>query len=676
MSEVASLKDRFFSVLPGAYSVWGRLFASFLLISAILAIISVAAVWRFTTLSQDMSALVEQQMPEIVQVNEVATAVTELAAQATILSEPRLRKDRAAYQETLNQQLSNLSDRISQVRDPELVSARDEIEEHIRLLLSFSDQQFSLEENLIAKASSLRWLQADFQSEISPLLLDISFNIDNAVSRIEASQGRDDFRVAFDLLSSESAKRDLVQEVGREGSFAINAMLQSTNAQSAESLAQFADIALESLDHANRLLQELGDASSLITLEQSLQSLRELAIAETGVFAIAQQLIETRQQVLLELAAAQQSLSQFQKELSETGEQRRATAISVADAAIVGMQNASVQIVLLSLIGLMAMSFILVFYVRRRIVARLQALSHALRAIARGELDQPTAQMTGSDELGRMGNAVEVFRQSVIEREETLNRLQKEIEERERTNKKLQQTQVELVQAGKLAALGRLSAGISHELNQPIAATRYAAHNSLTRLEQGADVKTLEKPLQKIVRLSDRMTALVRQFSHFARRSDYQIKPIDLAPVVERSVEIFQSRLAEQPNVKIEWDAKSLKRQVHGDPLLVEQVLVNLISNAIDAIAEANRKSGSIQIIGRPEGEFVMIDVVDNGAGIPQLEHDIFEPFVTSKEVGKGTGLGLSISYTIAQDLGGVLHLRNNVDQGATASLGLRAADE
>ncbi|MCF4097364.1 ATP-binding protein [Maritalea mediterranea] len=674
MNEAGSFKDGFLNYLPGAYSVWGRLFASFLLISAILAIIAFAAVLRFTTISQDMSELVEQQMPEIVQVNEVATAVTELAAQATILSEPRLRKDRAAYQEALNAQLTNLSDRISRVRDPELITARDEIEEHIRLLLQFSDRQFSLEENLIAKGASLRWLQADFQSEISPLLLDISFNIDNAVSRIEASQGQEDFRQAFNLLSTESAKRDLVQEIGREGSFAINAMLQSTNAQSAESLAQFADISLESLDHARRLLDELGEADTLITLEQSLNSLRDLATSQSGIFAVARQLIEARKNVLLELAAAQQSLSQFQKELSETGETRRATAIGLADEAIRDMQDASLQIVALTITGLMATSFILIFYVRRRVVARLQALSHALRAIARGELNQSTAEMAGTDELGRMGNAVEVFRQSVIEREETLNRLQSEIRERERTNKKLQQTQVELVQAGKLAALGRLSAGISHELNQPIAATRYAAHNGLTRLEQGADAKTLEKPLQKIVRLADRMTALVKQFSHFARRSDYDIKPIALWPVVERSIEIFQARLVDMPHIEIKAAQSSLEQDVLGDQLLVEQVLVNLISNAIDAIEDARPITGQICISGRNDGSYFMIDVTDNGAGLPDLDHDIFEPFVTSKEVGKGTGLGLSISYTIAQDLGGVLYLKNNEQQGATASLGLKTA--
>ncbi len=490
----------------------------------------------------------------------------------------------------------------------------------------------------MAKAASLRWLQADFQSEISPLLLDISFNIDNAVSRIEASQGAEGFRDAFDLLSAESEKRDLVQEVGREGSFAINAMLQGTSAQSRESLAQFSDITLESLDRASRLLGELGDADTLITLDQSLSALREMALSPQGIFAIAQQLIEAREKVLLELSAAQESLSQFQRTLSETGNQRRATAIGLADQAIAEMQGASANIVALTVTGLMATFFILIFYVRRRIVARLQHLSVALRAIARGELTKKTHPVTGSDEIGRMGHAVDVFRQSVIEREESLRRLQSEIVERERTNKKLQQTQVELVQAGKLAALGRLSAGISHELNQPIAATRYAAHNSLTRLAKGADPQTLEKPLQKIVRLTDRMSALVKQFSHFARRSDYQIKPIALYPVIERAVEIFQARLAEKPEIQISTQAAELQQKVNGDPLLIEQVLVNLISNAIDAIDETEQKHGKIILSGRMEGDLFMIDVIDNGAGIPELEHDIFEPFVTSKDVGKGTG--------------------------------------
>lgn len=177
-----------------------------------------------------------------------------------------------------------------------------------------------------------------------------------------------------------------MQEVGREGSFAINAMLQGTSAQSRESLAQFSDITLESLDRASRLLGELGDADTLITLDQSLSALREMALSPQGIFAIAQQLIEAREKVLLELSAAQESLSQFQRTLSETGNQRRATAIGLADQAIAEMQGASANIVALTVTGLMATFFILIFYVRRRIVARLQHLSVALRAIARGEL--------------------------------------------------------------------------------------------------------------------------------------------------------------------------------------------------------------------------------------------------------------------------------------------------
>jgi C4-dicarboxylate-specific signal transduction histidine kinase len=331
------------------------------------------------------------------------------------------------------------------------------------------------------------------------------------------------------------------------------------------------------------------------------------------------------------------------------------------------MQSASLRIVALTVAGLLAMVAIVVFYVRRRIVLRLRGLSHALRAIARGETEA-LALEKGSDEIGRMANAVEVFRQSVKEREQTLEQLRAEVEMRKKAHEQLEQTQAELVQAGKLAALGQLSAGISHELNQPIAAVRYAAHNGMKRIEQGADdPKLTQKAFGKIMKMTDRMGALVKQFAHFARRSDYKIAPMVLLPSVKRAGELFQSRFDEQKHIRLTIKQSSLEHRVLADPLLVEQVIVNLISNAADAIEAAERKVGTIEIFGEIAANRCAIHIVDNGVGLPTNKPDIFDPFVTTKEVGKGTGLGLSISYSIAQDLGGTLRLENNHGDGATA---------
>ena len=646
-------------LIPSAFSVWGRLFASFLLISGIMSLIAVITVVQFTELNSDMTDMVSEQMPEIVKVNEIATSVTELASIATTIAEPQLRKNRANFQSELEQKLLVLAQKIERAAEAELDVLRKEIATHISALIQHADAQFAAENAVASRTSDLRWLQADFQSEISPLLLDISFNIDNSVARLSASQGESWFAAEFELLRSEGNKRDLVQEIGREGAFAINAMLQAASATNLETLSQFEDIANESLDRAERLLGELGSAGGLITLRQSLTSLRQQSNALDGIFALSREMLSNRQLALGELSEMQAVLSRFQMRLSQIGESRRAQATQSAQTAIGNMEAASTRIVALTIAGLMAMIAIVVFYVRRRIVARLDKLSVAMRAIARGELNDLQIE-AGTDEIGRMGNAVQVFKQSVSQREETLAQLRKEIAEREKA-------ETELVQAGKLAALGQLSAGISHELNQPIAATRYAAENGLKRLQSNdVDKSSVEKTLKKVVRMTDRMGALVKQFSRFARRSDYSIEPTHIGKSMQRVEELFQSRFAESP-VSLQIDIQSLDAFVDADPLLLEQVLVNLVANAADSAEQQQKVDGFVTVEGEVKGEMFVVRVSDTGVGLPLNIGNVFDPFVTTKEVGEGTGLGLSISYSIAQDLGGNLRLENNKGRGATA---------
>lgn len=657
-----------------AFSVWGRLFASFLLIGAIMSAVASITVVEFTDIGDEMGAMVSEQMPEVIKVNEVAARVTELASLATLLSEPQLRADRSNFQFEITARLSGLKASLRNLAVPELEVLNTEIANHVAQVLAYADAQFEAENALVARAAELRWFQADFQSEISPLLLDLSFNIDNAVTQLAQARDKERIDAEFELLRIETNKRDLVQEIGREGSFAINAMLQATSAPSVDSLAQFADIGAESLDRADRLMTELGDADALITLRQSLTSLRALASANDGIFALGRQVFEGRARTLAELALTQRSLLRFQEQLSDIGARRRDEATASAARAIANMQSASLRVVALTAAGLFAMVGIVVFYVRRRIVIRLRNLSYALRAIARGETDSFQLEM-GSDEIGRMANAVEVFRNSVNEREQTLARLREEVDMRKKAMEELERTQAELVQAGKLAALGQLSAGISHELNQPIAAVRYAAHNGLKRIDQGAnDPKLAQKAFSKIMKMTDRMGALVKQFSHFARRSDYKIAPMSLLPSVKRAGELFQSRFDADGHTKLLIKQNTLKYRVMADPLLVEQVLVNLISNAADAIEAANRETGLIEVSGAIENGRCQISVRDNGKGLPDQGVNVFDPFVTTKEVGKGTGLGLSISYSIVQDLGGTLRLENNQDEGASAFFELELA--
>ncbi|SNS86900.1 two-component system, NtrC family, C4-dicarboxylate transport sensor histidine kinase DctB [Noviherbaspirillum humi] len=265
--------------------------------------------------------------------------------------------------------------------------------------------------------------------------------------------------------------------------------------------------------------------------------------------------------------------------------------------------------------------------------------------------------------------------QRVAERTADLNdsnrRLQQEVQERVRAESELRAAQSELVQASKLAALGQMAAGITHELNQPLAALRSFSDNTRILLERGEQAEVKEN-LQAIADLTDRMGKITGQLRQFAGKSRPRDVSADLTQAINNSLSLLRGRLhgievAVQPEKGLQ-DAR-----VWCDPLQLEQVLINLIGNAAEALREG--QSGQnlrIEVIVDAELETVRIRVRDNGPGIaadalPRL----FEPFFTTRQ--GGLGLGLPISSSIAQEYGGQLEARNT-GSGAEFILSLRRA--
>lgn len=247
-------------------------------------------------------------------------------------------------------------------------------------------------------------------------------------------------------------------------------------------------------------------------------------------------------------------------------------------------------------------------------------------------------------------------------------RLSDEIEERRRAEANLRQTQDELIQAAKLAVLGQLAAGINHELNQPLGAIRAYAENarrfmSLERY-QNADAN-----LEQIVELTERMADISAQLRQFSRKSSERQETISVQACINYALRLFQSRLRDG-NITViqQWPEDTL--WVKGDLVRLEQVLVNLISNALQAMKTAPAPQLTIEAFIRQQQ--VIINVIDNGPGIPD-EHlgHIFEPFFTTKAPGSGLGLGLSISSRIMDDLGGQLQATNHPDRGACFTITL-----
>lgn len=245
--------------------------------------------------------------------------------------------------------------------------------------------------------------------------------------------------------------------------------------------------------------------------------------------------------------------------------------------------------------------------------------------------------------------------------------IETEIAERRLTEQELRRTQTDLVQAGKLAALGQMSAALSHEINQPLAAARNYADSAAILIDRGDGLRAKENVVQ-ILSLIDRMAAIARHLRNVARKPDAPLKDIVLRDAVAEAVDILAPRLL-QVSVDIPDDLP----MVRGGPVRLQQVLVNLLSNAADAMADC--ADPLIEVTGRLVEGRVLLTLRDHGPGVPGAIADrIFDPFFTTKSVGSGLGLGLSISYNIMKDFGGDLRVANHPVGGAVFTLNLQAS--
>lgn len=242
--------------------------------------------------------------------------------------------------------------------------------------------------------------------------------------------------------------------------------------------------------------------------------------------------------------------------------------------------------------------------------------------------------------------------------EHSNQQLLEEISERERTQSELRETQQELIQAAKLAVLGQMSAGLNHEMNQPLTAIQTYARNSRRFLEKGA-TDMVDANLSEIITLCDKMAELTRQFKVFARKSEGPPSVVDLRLSVDAALKIIKAQ-KNSAGIDIRWNRPEQPVMCHGDLIRIEQVMVNLLANAAQAVEE--REAPLITIDVEPVDGHWRCTVRDNGYGLPGNTEQIFEPFFTTKSVKQGLGLGLSISRQIVDALGGTLTGRNRPD--------------
>jgi len=223
---------------------------------------------------------------------------------------------------------------------------------------------------------------------------------------------------------------------------------------------------------------------------------------------------------------------------------------------------------------------------------------------------------------------------------------------RQRSEERYRRSREELAQANRLATLGQIAAGVAHEINQPVAAIRTFSENAAAFIGRGMPDKAGDN-LSQVVTLTERIAQITGELRTFARRKTPAIGPVRLDHAIEAALLLVHHRLAES-GTQLVWEAGEAERTVAADRVRLEQVFVNLIQNALDAMAA--RDDARLEIRVAEEGDQVTVAFADNGSGVPpDIRRKLFTPFATGRD--EGLGLGLAIARDILREFGGDLVL-------------------
>ncbi|MCC2596613.1 hypothetical protein LKR43_09690 [Pusillimonas sp. MFBS29] len=653
-------------------SIRGQLLAALVLVVIIATGVLAIGMGVMLRAEHDFRTLAQDRIPAVALAGELAEATGDLAALAMqMVADPAM--PAKSMQESIDKAATGVeavlaSPVLQAVPERTATRAATRVAERDlrRALTDFSQISAELATHTRAEARAgieLRWIHADVQDQVQGILSDLSFNMDTQLAALVSATDPVARSAAEKALSRDWLLRDRMQQIGSEAATLTALLLQARSTDNADALEQTLGLGRDTLDRLALAQLNLPSRVDIKLLSQTLDRLKALATGDGNIFAQQQHRLDLHRAAVTELHAAQSGLARMQAALTDLGRSERIGAQRSADAAAAAIGRGSVWLALVTLIGAIATAAILAIFVHRRILLRIEALSADLRRIAKGDLsDKPQqkepspSRAAAGDEIADMTHAVGVFRASVHERQLAIERLEL--------------TQRDLVQAGKMAALGQMSAAISHEINQPLAAIGHRLHNL------GAAHPDTRPAIARIDALLERINRTIGHLRRIARRSAHRNGCVTLAEPMQAALELLDHRLRTE-GVRIECDDLT-RLQVAGDEILLEQVLLNILGNALDAIAarEAPSDPGLI-CIELGQGDPVTLAIRDNGVGLGgQSGQTLTDPFVTTKEPGKGLGLGLSIAFNVMQDMGGHLAIEQQEQGGAVVRLQLNRWQE
>ena len=342
--------------------------------------------------------------------------------------------------------------------------------------------------------------------------------------------------------------------------------------------------------------------------------------------------------------------------------------VGMLEAPYVYLKNSVVSVfVLIAIISIIALAIISVFTVKR-ITRPVNELYLLTEKVSKGELTA-RVQISSNDEIGELIRSFNEMVQSLQNATEGYVNLTKTLEQKvEEKTKELERARDQLIQNEKLSAIGRLAAGIAHEINNPLTAILINSH--LLKEKIGDNSRISEK-LDLVIEETQRCAKIVSGLLEFSRQTPPEMKIVSINDIINKTLILFESVLLAN-NIKLETSLTQELPMIMADESKIKQVLTNILLNSIDAMP--NGGNLRIQSLLLPNRKFVEIEIKDSGIGIPKENLDrIFDPFFTTKK-SKGTGLGLSISYGIIQQHNGTIEVNSEVNKGTIVKIRLPVA--
>lgn len=522
---------------------------------------------------------------------------------------------------------------------------------------------FLAREKINMLSSRITWLHDDFNTELNSLSQDISLQQGSLLDKIEQEPSQTvtlqsrlrnvqgELQLIYTLARLEEKITNILigslndmqnqpnqEEVAEDGGYVRYLRYLKSNVEANEAAFNLYPSVVTLRQTIDELLNiGLSDSKMLVALNNYQTAKAELAVVTTEKERI---LARFRSQLDLQLGSSHLQLQTLNQHLADI------------------MSVSGTIIIITALLALLLAVLINFFFIRSRLVKRFTALNQAVARISFGDLTT-SIPVEGRDELGRIAM---LLQRTIDQINQQKIQLEQEITDRKAIEENLRATQNELIQTAKLAVVGQTMTTLAHEINQPLNALTihlYMAKKALPKTENEATLVALNKSEQLVAR----MDGIIRSLRQFARKRDNneQLQAICLSQSIQSAWDVLVLQHKTREVNLLYPDSLPL---VLGDDIGIQQVLVNLLANALDA----SPTKAVISIDYMTTDEILELYISDNGEGWPlELADSLMKPFTTSKEIG--LGVGLSISQSIMQQLGGELRIASTLTHNGCAIL-------